>query len=70
MTAQSAACVCLLGLRVGILLGAGMSVSSESYVMSGKVLCDGSITCAEESYRVCARVYACVRVVECDQTQQ
>ena len=29
-----------------------MSVSCECYALSGRGLCDGPITCPEESYRV------------------
>ena len=40
----------LLRLRVRILPGAWMSVCCECCVLSGRVLCDGLITCPEESY--------------------
>jgi hypothetical protein len=41
-----------LGLRVQILLGAQVSVHYECCVLSGRGLCDGPITCPEESYQV------------------
>ena len=43
---------CLLRLQVSILPGAWMSVSCECCVLSGRGLCDGPITCPEESYQV------------------
>jgi len=46
----------LLWLRVWILPGARMSVCCECCVLSGRGLCDGLITCPEESYcLVCLR---------------
>jgi hypothetical protein len=42
----------LLGLRVRIPPGAGMSVSCECCVLSGRGLCVGLITRPEESYRL------------------
>ena len=41
-----------MGLRVRIPAGARLSVSCEGYVLSGRGLCVGLITCPEESYRV------------------
>jgi hypothetical protein len=52
---RSKAWVCgcsLAGMWVRILPGAWMSVSCECCVLSGRGLCDGLITCPEESYRV------------------
>ena len=43
----------LLGLRFRIPPRAWMSVSCECCVLSGRCLCDGPITCPEESYRLC-----------------
>ena len=48
----------LLGLRVRIPPRAGLSVSFECCVLSGRGLCDGPIPRPEESYRV--RACACV----------
>ena len=42
----------LLGLRIRIPPGAWMFVSCVCYVLSGRGLCDGPITCPEESYRL------------------
>jgi hypothetical protein len=42
----------LLGLRDRIPQAGLMSASCECFVLSGRVLCDGPITRAEESYRV------------------
>ena len=42
----------LLRLQISILPGAWMSVSCECCVLSGRGLCDGMITCLEESYGV------------------
>jgi hypothetical protein len=39
-----------------------MSVSCECCVLSGRGLCDGLVTCPEESYRVCAVSKKCVIV--------
>jgi hypothetical protein len=41
-----------LGLRVRIPPGTWMSMSWECYVLSSKGLCDGLITCPEESCRM------------------
>ena len=49
----------LLGLGVRIPPAAWISVSCECRVLSGRGLCDGPITCPEESYRVWC-------VCECD----
>ena len=63
---RASAAARLLGLRVRIPLGAGMSIYCESCVLSGRGLCDGPITRAEESYRVCVRArFVCVCVCVC-----
>ena len=49
---------CLLGLRVRIPPGIWLAVPCECCVLSGGDLCDGLITCPEESYQMC--------VSECD----
>jgi len=49
---RGSAVACLLGLRVRIPLWAWISVYCERWVLSGSGLCDGLITCREESYRV------------------
>ena len=42
----------MLGLQVRIPPGACMSDSCNDFVLSRRGLCDGLITCPEESYRV------------------
>jgi hypothetical protein len=42
----------VLGLRVRITLRAWISVSCECFVLSGRGLCVGLITCSEEFYRL------------------
>ena len=39
-------------------------------LLSGRGICDGPITLAEESYHLCVCVCVCVCVTECDQVQQ
>jgi len=54
VSARSNAWVCDLsfaGLRVRMRPGAWMSVSCDCYVLSGRGLCDGSITHEEVSYQ-------------------
>jgi hypothetical protein len=53
---RESAAVRLLGLRVRITPEAWMSVSCECCVLSGRGLCDGSITRLEVSCRVCVSV--------------
>jgi len=68
VAAQSKGWVCgarLLGLRVRIPPGTCMSVCCECCVLSGRSLCDGMITCPEESYWIYMCVCVCVSK-ECD----
>jgi hypothetical protein len=53
------AAACLLGLRIRIPPMTCMFVSCKCCVFSGTDLCDGPITCPEESYRV----LECLRVI-------
>jgi len=49
---RGSAVACFLGLWIRIPPGAWMSVCCECYVLSGRGLCVGLITCPEESYRL------------------
>ena len=57
---RGSAASCLLGLQVRIPPGIWVSFFCECCVSSGKGLCDGLITHAEDSYRVCVYVCLCV----------
>ena len=55
----------LLRLRIRIPPAAWMSVACECCVLSDRGLCDGTITCPEESYWVCVCARLCVCVFVC-----
>ena len=65
MPARPKALVCgrsFAGVAGSNLSGTWMSVCFECYVLSGRRLCDGPITCPEESYPVCVCVCVCMCV--------
>jgi len=56
----------LMELPVRIPSGSWMSVSCECCLLSGRVFCDGTIPCPEESYEVFVCVCVSLRVVSCN----